>query len=142
MAGISYWMGTRGIQDSRYWISEPTNYEECVTAGGIVVTSNPEECSFRGKSFVNTSPAPVQPPTSLTPPTSTVPAGWKMYRNEEYGFEFGYSDTTMVRNLYRFSSANPDLVAEVSLYKLPEGQDRDGVLSVYNKNLQNLLAIC
>ena len=33
--------------------TNPSTYAECLTAGGVVMESYPEQCSFEGQTFVN-----------------------------------------------------------------------------------------
>lgn len=49
-----------------FWFRAPTNFDECVEATrGLIIETIPEQCEFRGQTFVNVNDAS---PTSITEP--------------------------------------------------------------------------
>ena len=75
IAGFSFYF--RGIS-AKYWFRDANNFAECVEATGKILTSYPEQCIFRQKSFTN--------PEQIL---ENVPEMNQSYDISDYGISYG-----------------------------------------------------
>jgi hypothetical protein len=73
----------------KYLFNKPTNYAQCLDAGGAILESYPSQCSYRGQTFTNPEEKPVIPPPTAEEEQPKAPS-LKTYTDAKNGFSFEY----------------------------------------------------
>jgi hypothetical protein len=116
------------------------------TLGSVVVSLNPSSLSVGSYSATIsvsesglTTSVPVTLTVSAPAPISTSPNS-KTFASTQYGFEFQYPYKNLSVTEGFVSSGDPqNLIYVVNIFNIPHGQDRDGLIGVFNLPLTGAL---